>query len=639
MSDSLAELRSDVAGTAAETRTAYFTFLTAGLYLAITVGATTHEELLSGSRVALPLTGVALPVLGFYVVAPALFLILHFNLLLQFRLLAGKAHSLNAAIDRLRIAGERVHARTLLPAFPFVQMVAGKPESRLVDNLLHLTVWLTVVWAPALILLETLVRFLPYHSAAVTWWHRGLILIELVLLWLLWPGSLWRRQGGIRPPGARQPARPWRWVGLAQLSIVVLACLAFATLPGEALERHLAGVLPVKVASGERTLPWPTWWLLERPESPLARNLRLHETSLVGEAGPQTASRRLDLRKRDLRHAELTGADLRQADLRNANLDGAILSYAHLDGALLSEASLRKANLSNARLKSANLHRAMLQGADLGGAHLEGASLAHANLAHADLTSAWLLAADLREATLTRASFRDAHLQGAELMGADLCGATLGGADLEAADLRGAVVTKAHLTGRHDPPRSLAHADLRWLKPSPAACPREPQAGFDAPAPRALLDGDSPSPGFECGLAGRLISLVESDDATGAITIGIGHRILHLEEAQKAAMRANEPGRPVMDPNGEARFYTVLTAAALVEHEARVQRLEAADQGAVRALRALAEEASTFRQRCARTGSQEGAPMAESSFRWQPQPSADRPDRQRRSAPGRSSES
>jgi hypothetical protein len=31
--------------------------------------------------------------------------------------------------------------------------------------------------------------------------------------------------------------------------------------------------------------------------------------------------------------------------------------------------------------------------------------------------------------------------------------------------------------------------------------------------------------------------------------------------------------------------------------------------------------------------------VAESAFRWQPQPSAARPDRQRRSAPGRSSES
>jgi uncharacterized protein YjbI with pentapeptide repeats len=629
MSESLAELRSDVAATAADIRTAYFTFLTAGLYLAITVGATTHEELLSGSRVALPLTGVALPVLGFYVLAPALFLILHFNLLLQFRLLAGKARSLNAAIDRLPIAGQRAHARALLPAFPFVQMVAGRPESRLDGSLLRLTIWLTVVWAPALLLLETLVRFLPYHSAAVTWWHRGLILVELMLLWLLWPGSLWRRSEGIRQPNLRESNGLWRWLGLGQLSVLLLACLAFATLPGETLERHVARILPGDMAAGERTMPWPTWWLLEHPESPLARNLRLHETSLVGEIGEQTPTRRLDLRKRDLRYAELTGADLRQADLRNATLDGAMLSYAHLDGALLSEVRLEKADLRNARLKGASLHRALLKGADLGGAHLEGANLARADLEGADLTSAWLLAADLQAATLTRATLRDAHLWGADLGDAVLCEAILGGADLTAANLRGASIADAALTDREDPPRSLAYADLRLLKAPAAICLQEPRPGFGSPPSEAPLPSQPPPPDFECGLADRLISLMENDLTGGAITIAIGHRILRREIARHAEPAAARG----------ANHHAILTAAALVENDERVQRLAQVDPGALEALRALAQMAHDDPQACAGAGDQDEIPIAESALRWQPQPSATRPDRRTRSAPGRSSES
>jgi uncharacterized protein YjbI with pentapeptide repeats len=603
VSDNLADLRSDVAATAADIRTAYFTFLTAGLYLAITVGATTHEELLTGSRVALPLTGVALPVLGFYVVAPALFLILHFNLLLQFRLLAGKARCLNAAIDRLPIAGERAHARALLPAFPFVQMVAGRPESRLDGSLLRLTIWLTVVWAPALLLLETLVRFLPYHSAAVTWWHRGLILAELMLLWLLWPGSLWRRSEGIRQPGARESNGLWRWLGLGQLSVLLLACLAFATLPGETLERHVARILPGDMAAGERTMPWPTWWLLEHPESPLARNLRLHETSLVGEIGEQTPTRRLDLRRRDLRYAELTGADLRQADLRNAQLDGAVLSYAHLDGALLNEASLEKANLRNVRLKGANLHRAVLKGADLGGAHLEGANLTSADLAAADLTSAWLLGADLRDAILTGASVRQAHLQGADLGDTVLCGATLGGADLAAADLRGASIAYAALTDPEDPPRSLASADLRLLK-APAAICLQRRFGSGSPPSDALLSGRPPPPDFECGLADRLISLMEND-LTGAITIAVGHRILRRESARHAEPAAARG----------ANHHAILTAAALVEDDERVQRLAQVDPGALEALRALAQMAHDDPQACAGGGDQDEIPVAASAFR------------------------
>jgi uncharacterized protein YjbI with pentapeptide repeats len=621
MSDNLAELKSDVAATAADTRTAYFTFLTAGLYLAVTVGATTHEELLNGSRVPLPLAGVDLPIVGFYVVAPLLLLILHFNLLLQFRMLANKAHCLNGAIEGLRVAGDRADARTFLPTFPFVQMVAGRPESRLVGNLLRLAIWLSVVWAPALILLEVLVRFLPYHSSAVTWWHRSLILIELLLLWLLWPGSLWRRNEGIRRFGARGLKRRWTWLGLGQLSILLLACLAFATLPGEGLEQRLASILPVKVVAGERTMPWPTWWFLERPESPFARNLRLHETSLVEGINAQTKSSRLDLRKRDLRYAELTGADLRQSDLRNATLDGAILSYAYLDGALLSEASLKKADLRNARLKGANLYRARIEGADLGGAHLEGASLARANLERADLTSAWLLGADLKNARLTRATLSDAHLQGAELKDARLRGATLGGADLAAADLRGASVPDAVLTGRQDRPRSLDYADLRQAKPSPLL--QEPQPESDDLLKRALLDGQSPSPAFECGLADRLISLMEND-FTGAITIAIGHRMLRLESAGHVKPAA---------PRG-ATHHAILTAAALVGDKTRVQRLADGDPGALDALRALAQRAHDP-QACA--GAVDEETVAENAFRWPPRPSAARPpDRQTRSAPDRS---
>jgi uncharacterized protein YjbI with pentapeptide repeats len=620
MSANLAELKSDVAATAADTRTAYFTFLTAGLYLAVTVGATTHQELLNGSRVPLPLAGVDLPIVGFYVVAPLVFLILHFNLLLQFRLLANKAHRLDEDIDRLRRAADRIRARRSLPAFPFVQMVAGRPESQLVGNLLRLAIWLSVVWAPALVLLETLVRFLPYHSWAVTSWHRGLILVELVLLWLLWPGSLWHRNDRIRRRGLQ---RLWTWFWLGQLSILLLACLAFATLPGELLEQRLASILPAKMVAGERTMPGPTWWFLERPESPFARNLRLHETSLVGEIDAQMKSSRLDLRKRDLRYAELTGADLRQADLRSARLDGAILSYAYLSGALLSEASLKKADLRNARLKGANLHQAVLQGADLGGAHLEGASLARANLERADLTSAWLLGADLGNARLTGATLRDAHLQGAEVKDARLRGATLGGADLAAADLRGASVPDAVLTGRQDRPRSLDYADLRRVKPPPAPALQEPRPGSGGLLKRALLDGQSPSPGFECGLANRLISLMEND-LTGTITMAIGHRILRLESAKHV--------RPAA-PRG-ATHHAILTAAALVGDKARVQRLADGDPGALEALRALAQRTHDDPQAC--DGAVDEEEVAENALRWQPRPSAARPDRQTRSAPDRS---
>ncbi len=83
-----------------DARNVYITFLLFGLYLAIIFGSTTHEQLLRESPVTLPLLGVGLPLFGFYWIAPALFVLLHLNLLLQFYLLSGKLHRLDDALEQ-----------------------------------------------------------------------------------------------------------------------------------------------------------------------------------------------------------------------------------------------------------------------------------------------------------------------------------------------------------------------------------------------------------------------------------------------------------------------------------------------------------------------------------------------------------
>lgn len=591
MSGNLAAHRSDVAASSADVRTAYFTFLTAALYLAVAVGATTHEHLLIETRVPLPLAGVDLPIVGFYVVAPVLFLILHFNLLLQFRLLAGKTHRLKAGIEKLRVAGERADEWTLLPAFAFVQMVAGRPDGRTLGGLLRLTMWLTVVWAPALVLLAALVRFLPYHSEAVTWWHRVLILVDLLLLWLLWRGSLWHRSQDARRRGLQTLKRLWTWLGLGTLSLLLVACLAFATLPGESIEQRLASISSVEKVAGGREVPWLTWWLLERRESPLARNLRLHETSLAGDVDLQTKSVRHDLRNRDLRYAELTGADLRRVDLRNAVLDGALLSYARLEGALLTDASLKKANLSNARLEGAGFKQANLRGANLREAALEGANLSRANLRYAELSSAWLLGANLRGARLAHADLRNADLRGGDLTGALLCHAMLDDAELEAADLRDAWVLHDALADGQGALRSLDQADLRGLK----------ECGDVSPFARAQKPRALPS-ALECHLAKRLISLIK-DDPTGAITVGVGRRIHRL---------ARTGGKPETPRTPE--IHVTLTAAAIVGDRARIQHFAEPYPRTLRSLRALAQQAGPHEEACA--GAAQEEQMAENALRW-----------------------
>ncbi len=85
----------------------------------------------------------------------------------------------------------------------------------------------------------------------------------------------------------------------------------------------------------------------------------------------------------------MEGANLRRADLRRADL---------------TSAYLREADLTDANLEGADLYRAILQWADLTDANLEGADLTDAHLTGADLTGAYLTGADLTGADLTDAN-------------------------------------------------------------------------------------------------------------------------------------------------------------------------------------------------------------------------------------------
>jgi uncharacterized protein YjbI with pentapeptide repeats len=142
------------------------------------------------------------------------------------------------------------------------------------------------------------------------------------------------------------------------------------------------------------------------------KNANLHKTKLscAKLSGADLSKANLnsaDLDRADLSDAKLGGADLRGAIVLDVNLNGAKLSgtnlqYGNLYGSNFKGAILNHANLSQARLRGANLTRTNLVYADLSGADLEGVSLIHANLTDANLNGAILDRTDLRHANLIR---------------------------------------------------------------------------------------------------------------------------------------------------------------------------------------------------------------------------------------------
>lgn len=378
----------------------WITFLSVGTYLAITIGTTTHRQLLLAGPVQLPLLGVDLPLFAFYGFAPPLFVVLHLYVLMQLYLLARLLRMFDEQLQDARMSGpEQRITRGQLDKFVFTQSLIGVPQDWIVRLFLRIVVWLSFLVGPVLLLLGFEFRFLPYHSILAIIVQQVTLSLDLVLLLLLWPK--------ITRTNVRQ-LQPWR-------EVLAFFGWGFAILCSAAI-----GIIGITIPLGIRTV-FPMQGYL--PEAILVLgNERLVEPD---EDKLSRLTVTLLLRHRDLQEGVFNGTDLRKADLSDANLRRAVLVTANLSKANLSHANLREAdlqgaNLSGANLGNADLFDASLTAARLSGANLSGASLNGANLSGIDprLGNLKFDGADLSDADLNLASLLGANLNNANLQNA-----------------------------------------------------------------------------------------------------------------------------------------------------------------------------------------------------------------------------
>ncbi len=529
----------------------YTTFLLVTVYLGIMVGTTTDEHLLRESGLKLPLFGVALPVVPFYMFIPLFYVLLHVNVISQYAILAPMLHKLRAALSELRPPAQQDEQRGLIYPSSFSHMHLKTATTLRMRFLLRMSAVVPLIVLPLLLLCWIQRQFLPYHSMEITWLHRLYVLVDLLVLWVYWPrrkddpgqagseasvgdthGAKHEREGWARRVFmrvARICSLIWattRTIGggvmyhgvrLGSTALILAFTLVIATVPGKTADSPWFAMdvfWPNKDAYMEAlTGQWPktematrfilaeqhraklrNWVLgrfdprerswgpsfLERMEVRLHRNLVLREMILVEEPPPPELlaaykvkdqdleqawiehAKGIDLRGRDLRHADFSKSTLYDADFRGANLTRADLSEAKLPNAkfevyvrddgtrtptLLTGAYLESANLRGANLSEAVLHRANLRWAKLHGANLRLAELHDARLEEAELHDAILERAKLHDANLTLAELHGADLRWAILHGAILVTAKLHGADLLMVKLHSARLDDAELQG------------------------------------------------------------------------------------------------------------------------------------------------------------------------------------------------
>jgi uncharacterized protein YjbI with pentapeptide repeats len=485
--DKLQSALNDAAGKAAVLWT---TFVTFELYLLIAFGSVTHRNLFLEDPIKLPLFNVDLPLIGFFLVAPAVLVIFHFYVFLQLLGLARKARDYDRVLrEAAPAAPDRQLLRQRLDSFLVLQFLAGPTEQRAGFSglSLRLIAWITLVGGPVLILLQGQLIFLPYHAVWITWFQRIAILIDFAVIWYFW-NTVRSEDTAIF---SRLPSLAWQLVGGIATVLIVVFSICLATFPGEFVNDHLPGrgvwnFLREPLFAGEANE------VSGRPESLFSNRLVLTDQRLVDPDKLDKVEVTHSLRGRDLTAAVLNRADMRKVDFTGAKMDnvrliganlqrarfgcavrgrgrpikdisdiaesdlectsllravldlaemqGAILWMANLQGASLNYTHMQGANLALARLQNASLLGVQMQGAQLNRAQMQGAWLVRAELQGASLESTELQAASLDEAVLQDASLAEADMRGASLNGAQLQGASFRGAQLQASLLSHAMV-------------------------------------------------------------------------------------------------------------------------------------------------------------------------------------------------------
>ena len=373
----------------------WLSYLFALFYFAIAAGAVTHGDLFLESPVKLPFLNVELPLKAFFVLGPLVFLIVHAYVLLHFVLLAEKIGAFHTELQaQISYEDTRARLRRQLPSNIFVQFLSGPPEMRhgIVGFLLKLIAWISLIAGPIALLVLFQRQFLPYHSEWITRWQRIAVVIDIALLWILWPRIARGKATGL---GWRDFKRAKVQALLLMSVLPVLLVVTIATIPGEWPEEKLPAI---------RLIPttWKAWTLLpsvKTIQAPGSGWATLHEL-LVGtpqslwsnflvlpnfEPGDRVkvdtegkiaiSPNSMSLRFRSLERAVLINAHLRKADFTGAFLAGADFSRADLREAKF-ECGLEVGLKSRcAQLEGASLERAQLQGASLGNAQAGGASL------------------------------------------------------------------------------------------------------------------------------------------------------------------------------------------------------------------------------------------------------------------------
>ena len=417
--------------------------------------ATTSDMALIGNSVssALPIINTAIPIVGFYWIAPLLLLGLYFYLHLYLQRLWDVLAELPAVFPDGSSLDKKIYPWLLsgLVRSHLNQLKQQHPRfSRLQVGLSIFLAW----WLVPITFLVFWIGYFPRHDGYGTALHTVVLVAAVYAGTRFYVGAkdtLSRRQKLLFDwKEAYKNRRCYQQGGMILGISLLLGSLSFSVVhavPSDAREKIGLSSINPRV-----WLPGALQWLGIKvfPE------LTEAQFSIKPEAWDESGDN-------DELIARVKGARLQGVQLAHVNISGAFLVNADLRGANLAWADLRQVDLRGARLDGANLHGANLQGALVKGISLRGVDLRLVNLndipgiSHdstyfEDLREVSFANTNIKSINFSKKNLEDANFQGANLnnvsfIRAKLASANFGGATLKNVDFRGANLADANFQG------------------------------------------------------------------------------------------------------------------------------------------------------------------------------------------------
>jgi uncharacterized protein YjbI with pentapeptide repeats len=421
----------NVKGISESARKIFLVVLAACLYCWLTIATTTDVNLITNRASSpLPIIQTAIPIAGFYLVAPMLVLCIYFYFHFYLQKLWEELGSLPAVFPD----GRPLHAK--VDPWLLNDLVQAHLPKLNVNRpfLSHFQLWISVLlawWVVPITMFLFWGRYLRRHEQIGTAFHIVLLVVSLVAAVCLYRLAVATFRGLERRPFLWKSALSNRQ-SLLTIAFAVGAAgffglISLGAIRGDRSSKPLFGIALPQSEGRWNMSDGPATWVprfMALVGSPPFASLTGVDVSVRGYSGNSKSQKNLD----STFGAELAGADLRYASARGAFLVRSSLTFADLSVADLGDADLSGANLTQANLSGANLLLA-----DLSGANLYGARLEHTVLSVANLSSTMLMASDLTGADLTGADLADSNLFASDLSDARLSYANLTYSHLEKA--------------------------------------------------------------------------------------------------------------------------------------------------------------------------------------------------------------